>query len=293
MFASLLVYATIRASPKGDDMITGSMSDALFPPGAVRFDSLKEGDTEPTLGKVIDCLIVKTRTYIVYLDEERFVQWSTNEHARWCEGHGEILTRVSQLEAFPVDHLKPSHVFAFRRMIGESVGRVLDSADATEAKAALDLAESFVKARSDEVARKWYLTASLAGGGALAVLIVVWWMSRGWLSTSIGPGAFQVALGAMLGGIGAMLSVLTRSNRLTLDSAAGAALHYFEGGSRIATGAVGGLLVGLAVKANLILGFVSDSPHSLAVLSTICLAAGASERMVPGFIDKIELLPRS
>jgi len=272
-------------------MITGSIPGTMLP--SERYDLLKEGDIEPTLGKRIDSLVIKTPDYIVYVDEDGYVQWAANHDARWCEGCGEVLTRVSQLEAFPTDHLTASHVRSYRRMLGESVARVFDSRDATEAKAALELAEKFLKARSEEAARKWYLTASLAGGAMLAVMIGAWWMLRGWLSPTIGAGAFEVALGAMLGGIGAMLSVLTRSNRLTLDPAAGAMLHYFEGGSRIATGAVGGLLVGLAIKANLILGFVADTPHSLAVISALCLAAGASERMVPGFIEKIELLPKS
>ncbi len=55
------------------------MNNTLKPESAHSdsFEIFCEGDTFPLLKKRITTLIVKTHEYIVFLDEEQYVQWST------------------------------------------------------------------------------------------------------------------------------------------------------------------------------------------------------------------------
>jgi hypothetical protein len=50
----------------------------------------------------------------------------------------------------------------------------------------------------------------------------------------------------------------------------------------------GGVLLALAVKSNLVLGTVNASDKSLVLLLAIAVVAGASERVVPDLIKKVE-----
>ena len=76
---------------------------------------------------------------------------------------------------------------------------------------------------------------------------------------------------------------------MTLDPSAGPRIHYWEGACRAIAGMIGGLLIGLAIKANLILGILNDqSSNGLAALLGMCMVAGISERLVPSFIRHVE-----
>jgi hypothetical protein len=43
------------------------------------YSVLREGEVEPVLGKRIDTLIAKHRDYIVYLDDELYVEWASSD----------------------------------------------------------------------------------------------------------------------------------------------------------------------------------------------------------------------
>ena len=218
------------------------------------FSTLAEGDVEPTLKKTIHTLISKSPTYIVYLDEDLYVEWacSCSSSESLAAGWADVLNRISMLEAVPVDCLTREQVLSFRRMVGEGVARLYDVRTSTaSATAALDLAEAWVTARNREVSRRWYLTASGTAAGMVGLVAVLLWLFRFSAHDRISREAFQIVFGGMLGGVGALLSVIWRSTELNLDPAAGKKLHYMEGAARVVAGGLGAMLIALAYKANI------------------------------------------
>jgi hypothetical protein len=109
---------------------------------------------------------------------------------------------------------------------------------------------------------------------------------RSSLRPRIGDGAFDVALGAMAGGVGAFLSTPLRIGDVRLDIFAAPTGHYVNGAVPIVAAAIGGALVAGAVKANLV---ASVANQSRALLLVMCAVSGTSERLVPSLIDKVEL----
>jgi hypothetical protein len=103
------------------------------------------------------------------------------------------------------------------------------------------------------------------------------------LVTQFGLDVYKIMMGTAIGGLGAWLSVIQRSRTTELDVAAGPALHYLEGAFRIMAGTLGALLVALAIRAGLLV-----HGTQLAAIMVICMVAGASERLVPSFIEQIE-----
>ena len=117
------------------------------------------------------------------------------------------------------------------------------------------------------------------------------WLIKGKLVQMLGKPAFDVALGGMMGALGAFMSLLTRLSSpdgIKVDAGAGRLIHVVDCVSRLLAGAAGALLVAFAVQADVFLSFTKASQHSLAILLVLCVAAGASERLVPSLIKRVE-----
>jgi hypothetical protein len=122
--------------------------------GGQRWKLVREGEIDPSLGKIVDTLIVQDDDVLVYFDQDLFVEWDYDE-TKIPEGEGwpGVFNRVSLLEAFQIDGLSSEIRKSFRRMIGEAVARLLISRDVNAANQVLDKAEDYVNARNLELAR--------------------------------------------------------------------------------------------------------------------------------------------
>jgi hypothetical protein len=250
------------------------------------FMQLHEGDLERSLNKRIDSLIEATESFIVYLDEELFVEWSTNDrYDDFSKSFGEVSNAVAHLETLSISLLSKRQMKPFRRLLGEGMARSLDHED-SGARKVIALAEDYLKARSMERARMWYLASSLAVTiVSFAIGVVVWLMNDG-----VDAGVQALAQSVPFGALGAAISIITRTSKITLDAAAGALIHFVEGAARVVVGLVGALMLTLAVKSNLIIGFaplVNGDIHFFLIV--LCFAAGASERIVPTLIQRVEV----
>jgi hypothetical protein len=86
-------------SPTFEDKrkLTESSTEA---PGAAlkrypfNFSTLREGDKDPTLNKVVTWLIDCDDNYIVYLDEEDYVEWTMNDNSLLGPDTGQYLNMV-------------------------------------------------------------------------------------------------------------------------------------------------------------------------------------------------------
>src|SRR5215831_9149715 len=82
-------------------------------PYPFNFSSLREGCTDPCLNKTVHWLISSDDDYIVYVDQDDYVEWTMNENSRLDE-NGALLTRVGQLEAAQTKHLTPTQVETYK-----------------------------------------------------------------------------------------------------------------------------------------------------------------------------------
>lgn len=263
------------AAPTSSDQV----ERGLYP---FTFSKLREQDKDPTLNKVVTYLIDSDDNFIVYLDEDYYVEWNMNDNNMLDFDTGQYLNMVGVLEAIDTSHLTPEHVKLYRRMIAEGVARLFQK-NLPAAQAAFDLAEKWVTARNTEIARRWYLLGS--GGAALVSALAVVFLGFGGdaLRGYFGPEVYNILMGTSVGGLGAWLSVIQRSRKTELDVAAGWMLHSLEGAFRIMVGMLGSLLIALAIRAGLIV-----QVEHLSAMMVMCMVAGASERLVPSFIEQIE-----
>lgn len=261
--------------------------------GASATANLKEGDLDPSLGKRIQVLILRKRDCIVYLDETSSVKWWSAPEKDPLAGiaRAEIANRIVRLEAESGRLLASGDLPAFRRMLGEAMATMYKGQTIEAARAFLDRAEDSLKARSNERARIWYLSSTAAAAGIAVLCMGAAWILRSKLGNVGTSDTFELVVFSQLGSVGALLSVLRRSRDLPIDAAAGRRAHHLEGVARVALGICGAFLVSVAVKANLLLGLVTsdqDEARRLAIMATIAIVAGASERLVPNLIQRLE-----
>lgn len=253
------------------------------------FSSFCEGDIDPTLNKKIQTLIDSEDDYLVYLDDESYVEWSwTESYGETPQGFAEVANKVAHLETLSSVYLKPNQLAAFRRMLGEAMARIVGDKHLTKAQESLAVAESFLNARSMERARTWYLEASaLVTGGAL-VLAAGLWLFRQWMIPLTGQNPFEVLVGCLFGAVGSFMSIWMRPGKIQMDAGAGPAIHRWEGSARIFIGMACAFAVALGIKANIIFGFTKSSDHPFAYVLVICVAAGFSERLFMNLIGHFD-----
>src|SRR5262245_26898754 len=90
------------------------------------FSSFCEGDTEPTLNKRIEALIGSRKDYIVYVDSQLFVQWSTtSSYGSLPDGFKAIANQVACLETISLTQLTDRQREPFGRLLAEAMDRIL------------------------------------------------------------------------------------------------------------------------------------------------------------------------
>jgi hypothetical protein len=251
-------------------------------PYPFNFSSLREGDADPVLGKTVKWLIDSDDDYIVYIDEENYVEWTMNSNDR-LPNAGPLLTKVGWLEAADDEHLDESQIETYKRLIGEGVARLFDR-NLVAAEAALTAAQLWISARAAEASRRWLLEGATGASMLVAVVYYLFYRKLGGLELLL-HGRFEAVTGAAFGGLGAWLSVVQRSGSENLDLGAGAKIRRLEGLSRVLIGAIGGLFVALLA----ISGYLAPTlTANRAFFIAVCLVAGLSERMVNSLATGIE-----
>jgi hypothetical protein len=237
-------------------------------------------------------LILSTERFIVFIDDDLDVDWSTSEQYDG-EGHHDsgkfnaVINEAALLETTPCDGVSVAIKTHFKRLIGEAIARSLDH-DYVGANQMLRSAAGYILARSQETSRWWYLSASMTMTLIFALLGCIFWWARQSLIEALGERAFWLLLAAAAGAVGALLSVIVRSGKLMLDCSAGRRLHYLESVSRIWAGAISGVIVSLAVQSELVLAVLARGGRMPAIMMLAAFAAGSGERLATSIITHIE-----
>ncbi len=231
--------------------------------------------------------------YIVFVDYVGDLDWRRDDQAEDFTKKAdydchvsEVLNEVSALE--PLVRNWPQDVkFSAKRILGEALARIF-RCDRDNALQALAKAKEFIGDKSREVSRYWTLQAC-SGAAAVAVVlgVIAIWQSDA-LTALFGQTPYLLFLAACAGSLGALLSVILRLGKLSFDTTAERRLHYAEGVTRVVAGGISGTLVGAFVKLGIFLPVFSQAGLTTTAVCAAALVAGASERLAPTIIAKVE-----
>lgn len=247
-----------------------------------------EGDYEASLGKIIKALIIAEESFIVYLDEQDYVEWAYNEKYDLADSFQDkfasTLNKIGYLEEISNGVLDHTLKSAFRRLLGESLARLLSEKDEKAAKDILTTAEQILNTKS----RQALIISALNSTVTLIVVNILFWIGYNvielpeWLKNSI-----PVVICSLAGGIGGFIFLMIRSKTLEIEPAFELSSYKKEGILRIVYGIVGGFIIYFAINVKLVIGNIVNPEFSLMTF-LLCMLGGASEKIIPGLIKKID-----
>ncbi|HHT02763.1 MAG TPA: hypothetical protein GX005_00400 [Bacteroidales bacterium] len=245
-------------------------------------------------GLPINYLIVASDDYIVFLDHENDIDWKTSDEFDARELTSEdknkyfaVKNEIDSAETIAINHIDDKVVIAFKRQLGEALVRVFEG-EYENASNMVKLAQDYILKRNIEQSRYMFLM-SCGSTTLIAILVsVLFWLFRGSIISIIGNTVFYVALASLCGSIGALLSVILRTGKTTLDYNASKKLHIIEGVSRIIAGIISGLIVAVSIKTGIILPIFTKIESTNIAMLLGGLVAGASERFAPSIISKLD-----
>jgi len=245
-------------------------------------------------GLPIKYLVLSTEEFIVFLDDVYDLDWKTTVDFENRElsvedkkNFNSVCNEIAYLESIPLDDLKEKTIINYKRQIGEALVRNFRN-DYYNAHKMLELAKDYIIDRNADKSRFLYLKAS----GLITLIAISFgslsWLFRDLIINIIGITAFYLWLSFLIGSLGAYLSITLRMGKTNLDYHATKKLHYMEGTTKVFAGMISGLLVALCIKAGILLPVFEKvgSTHLAMVIGG--LIAGASERLAPSLIRKIE-----
>jgi len=248
---------------------------------------LEEGKPDPLYKKVVSFIVLDAGHFYVFLDNEDEIQWSWHHTEDTKVALGNVLNRMAYLQSL-ARFSNGKNKRHFHRMIAEGLARFLDSSSEKQANEILSLAEKEIRELSLKISWRWYFNAAYLLTAISVALLLLLWLARDYLRIKFGSAAFDVVFATLIGSVGALISIIARGDRITLDANAGLILHITEGIARIVVGMCGAGLVALAMKAGILGGGFSFKGNAFASLLTFAFAAGASERIVPSLISRLE-----
>lgn len=267
-------------------------------------------DYDPYHDCKIDYLVgldqdLKEATYVVYLDDKLDVIWcSTNALRKASPGMRLVLARMVFLETMPIAHLERERQKEFRRLLGEGLKQYLSCREDPEelrtaessALASFAEAERRINTWNFEYTTRWYALASICTLALVALLVFVVSLLHTYSLVT-----WELTQFGFAGALGGMLFFLVRLRTsapgdLRAEVSGGKVSYFTTVAVKIAVAMIGAIVIGAAMKAELLLGVANKpsltampQPFTISAAAfVVCFVAGFSESLVPRFLTTFE-----
>lgn len=245
-------------------------------------------------GLPISYLIIASKKYIVFLDEENDLDWQTSDDFDNREltvdqrkEYNNVKNEIDSSESIPLNNLDEKVIISFKKQIGEALIRAFEC-DFENARKMVKIAQDYILKRNIEQSRYMFLTSCGITSVVALFLLILLWVFRDFAFSLFGQTVFYLILSSLIGSLGALLSVILRMGKSNLDYNASKKLHYLEGSSRVLAGIISALIVSLCIKTQILLPIFSKIEATNIAMILGGLIAGASERFAPSIINKLD-----
>lgn len=244
----------------------------------------------------IGFLIRATKDYVVHVDKNGKLDWETTpdfdrEIAKRSDEQRKVLSDINGeiclAESAPLRDFSDDVKHHYLKLLGEALVHWING-DASTSRKMVEGALTYLRERSAETSRRWYLSAGITSAGLFCIAGILAWLCRVQMIDILDLNGFMLLLATCSGAIGAMFSIIVRSGNLTFNASAGRWLHYLEASSRITAGAISVVVAYLAIKSELILGAMLHGAENSMLLFLATLAAGTGERLATSIISKFD-----
>jgi hypothetical protein len=238
--------------------------------------------------KKIKEIIFQSDTFIVYMDEKDTIQWFAQHSGVLHESFGEIQNKVSDWESKANKLFKKEDAYDIKTILAEAYARILDDKNIFLARDIIDRAIERIKIQGAELLKQYYSIASLIATLLILLVILFTKLNKGYFINSIGRDEYDIWMTMLFGGIGAFIFTIIKLKDYRPDILISKFFHFLDGVLRIFYGTIGGLVIAIAIKSNLVFGFLNNIDKTIYVSAFIGICAGASEAIIPSLIKQLE-----
>ena len=202
------------------------------------------------------------------------------------EAEGE-LSKIAVTGSIPCKHLCRDEQIAFRQMLGAAV-QCATSGNITEAEHQRIAAKEFIDRRIMERSRLWSLEYAFYG---LIAILGIAAIMRILESVQIVSSWSMLAQSALLGYLGAYVSMVYEGSKGRRDSSSGRWLHFVEILSKYCVGTVAGALSCLILTSHLAPQVFQSGQIDSNAIGVLGFIAGFSEKFIPRMVSTYEKQP--
>jgi len=256
------------------------------------YSDLKTGDIEPSLGKKINTIVYGNENCIVYIDDGENIQWVGNDDVENDEQFGSIINKMSYWESICNKVFRDGNGFDNKCLLAEGIGRVYINKDTPNkyaiANEILDAAINKIEVEGENILRNAYVKASLFSFVSLVALLLIEETIKNSIISNLGHDWHSICQTAMLGGVGAFVSAITRAKDFKPELIVDKEIHILDGILRVVLGILTAVLVWLGIKSNLIFSFLNNTNKSHYIILFMGMVSGISERILPTIVKQFE-----
>lgn len=254
------------------------------------FDVLKAGDIDDTLGKTVKEVILTSNTFAVYMDTDDIIQWSSSKgHDNFGSDFGKIQSQITYWESIANNLFDKKEAYDIKTALAESYAVMLDQGNDASAQENIDrVSPKRITIKGKEILRIQYILYSLLTTIGVIALVLLCILFKEKLVTIITYEEYRILLTSFFGGLGAFVFTMFRSKKYEAEIILGKDIHRLDGFLRIVYGLFAGLIVSIAIRSNIALGFIKDAGSNNSIEIFMGVIAGASEILLPNIIKKVE-----
>ena len=252
------------------------------------YSDLELGQVGP-MGRPIKDIIMQAQTFIVYIDDEDEIQWATEGYENFHENFGEIQNRVSEWETKVNKLFNKTEAHDLKCLLAEAYARILDNKNIDLARNIIDSAVDTIQKQGREILKQYYAIASFFTALAICLVIFLSKFNKKVIESLYGLDEYCVWMTMLFGGIGAFIFTIIRLKSYQPDIVISKTVHMLDGILRIFYGVIFGLIIAVAIKSNILLGFLDQVQKNIYMSVFMGICAGASEMLIPNLIKQIEV----
>jgi len=211
---------------------------------AFDFSTLNTGDTDPTLNKVIKTIIYCTDCCIVYIDANNQIQWSDKIERVEDDKFGFVVNKMSYWESICNKVFKDGTGYENKCLLAEGAARAYANYNSkdrtTEANEILDITINKIKIEAENILRNAYVMSAVVSFTIVIILFSVEELLKKQIISNFSYDWHSVLQTAMVGGIGAFVSAITRAKDFKPEIVVDAKIHVLDGVLRIILGIITG-----------------------------------------------------
>lgn len=225
---------------------------------------------------IINILCQNTENIVFFSDDENIVYF----HNELAEGinirditdiYRDLIAKIP-IDA-PVEYIK-----IVKKSIGASLFNALNSENKKDIKKSFKRAKRLVKnLHNSYQAKLYFISSEIIYTSIIGILF--YFQLYPWRFS------YNFILCGVLGSVGTLFSLLQRNQDINICLFSPKRMIFLESFIRSISGFLGGLIIFIVIKSNLILGLVKGNEYAMYTLSLI---SGFSERFIPEIFGKIK-----